>query len=317
MTSCSLSSLPSAVASIQNRIAIITDDPGWHGARLREALAIRGFQYRYVSLTSCRLQLDSGGLPILLPGFEQKLPEGVFVRGVPGGGLEQVTLYLGILHGLKRLGIPVYNDAGAIERTVDKGMTSFILHTHGIPTPRTWVTSDRLDAIATVQSEIAQGHAIVFKPLFGSQGQGIQLLRTVDDLQNWDEPINVFYLQRFVDCGTESHDFRIFVINGHAVAGMKRCGSTWLNNVHQGARCEPLELNGQDELTRLAEAAVRVLGMDYAGVDIIREREGHYSVLEVNSIPAWKGLQTVTSASIADSLVEDFLGRYLAQGEAA
>lgn len=297
--------------SFSNRIAIITDDPGWHGARLRQSLAQRNYHYQYVSLTTGRLRLDAGHLPICLPGFEAELPAGVFVRGVPGGSLEQITLYLGLLHAYKRLGVPVYNDAGAIERTVDKSMTSFLLHVHGIPTPRTWVTTDGTEALALIKAEIHQGHAVVYKPLFGSQGQGLHLFRSLDDLQNWQEQPSVYYLQHFMDSGAESHDFRIFVIAGQSVAGMKRCGSTWLNNVHQGARCEPLNLAEHAELTRLAEDAVRVLDMDYAGVDIICDREGRFSVLEVNSIPAWKGLQTVTATSIADKLVDDFLGRHL------
>jgi glutathione synthase/RimK-type ligase-like ATP-grasp enzyme len=47
--------------------------------------------------------------------------------------------------------------------------------------------------------------------------------------------------------------------------------------------------------------------MNYAGVDIIRDEHGRYSVLEINSIPAWKGLQGVTEIDIAEWLVEDFL----------
>jgi glutathione synthase/RimK-type ligase-like ATP-grasp enzyme len=87
---------------------------------------------------------------------------------------------------------------------------------------------------------------------------------------------------------------------------MKRCGVTWLNNVHQGAHCEAVQLEDL-RLCRLAEDAVRALNMNYAGVDIIRDEHGRYSVLEINSIPAWKGLQGVTELDIADRLVEDFL----------
>jgi len=293
------------------RIAIITDDPGWHGARLREALAQRHYGYHYTSLTAGHLQLDDSPRPVRLAGFDTEGPTGVFVRGVPGGTLEQVTLYLALLHALKRSGIPVYNDAGAIERTVDKGMTSFLLHTRGIPTPKTWVMAGPDAALACLHQQLDQGQAMVYKPLFGSQGLGLQLFRTHADLVNWPQQASVYYLQQFVDSGQSSHDFRIFVINGQAVAGMKRCGNSWLNNVHQGARCEPLPLQQHPELTRLAEDAVRVIDMDYAGVDIIRDGAGQWRVLEINSIPAWKGLQTVTTRSIAVQLVEDFLDRYL------
>jgi RimK family alpha-L-glutamate ligase len=288
------------------RIAIITDDPGWHGARLREALAAKGYGYSYVSLTACRLNLESGGLPVLLPSFEDGLPDGVFVRGVPGGSLDQVVFYLDVLHALKLLGIPVYNDGRAVERTVDKAMTSFMLQCAGIPTPPTWVLGSREEALDLAERELRAGHQLVSKPLFGSQGQGLQRYEKPEDLAGLSDSSGVFYLQRFVSCGEQPHDFRVFVIRGKAVAAMRRCGVSWLNNVAQGARCEPVRLDDL-LLCRLAEDAVKVLDMGYAGVDIIRDHHGRYSVLEVNSIPAWKGLQSVSKVSIADLLVDDFL----------
>jgi tetrahydromethanopterin:alpha-L-glutamate ligase len=288
------------------RIAIITDDPGWHGRRLREALAVRGYDYCYVSLTACRLNVEPDGLLVILPGFEEHLPDGVFVRGVPGGTLDQVVFWLDILHALKLLGIPVYNDGRAVERTVDKGMTSFLLRQAGIPTPPTWVLSDPEAALAIAEQELQAGHQLVSKPLFGSQGTGLRRYDSPDDLAAFSADNGIFYLQRFVHCGEQPHDFRVFVIKGKAVAAMRRCGVTWLNNVHQGARCEPVRLDDL-LLCRLAEDAVKVLDMGYAGVDVIRDEHGRYSVLEVNSIPAWKGLQSVTEVSIADLLVDDFL----------
>lgn len=287
-------------------IAVITDDPGWHGKRLREAFAERGHAASFLSLTACRLNLGGEGLPVILPGFEDWLPDGVFVRGVPGGTLEQVVLYLDILHALKALDIPVYNDGRAVERTVDKGMTSFLLRQARIATPPAWVMSDAAMARAIAEQELRQGHGLVSKPLFGSQGTGLRRYDTHDDLAGFSDDQGVFYLQRYVHSGDASHDFRVFVIDGKTVAAMRRSGVTWLNNVHQGARCEPVRLDDL-RLCRLAEEAVRVLDMDYAGVDIIRDEQGRYFVLEVNSIPAWKGLQGVTDTSIASLLVEDFL----------
>lgn len=290
------------------RIAIVTDDPGWHGARLKQAFAARGYGSAYASLTACRLALEEAALPIHLPGFSERLPDGVFVRGVPGGSLEQVSFYLDILHGLKILGIPVYNDARAIERTVDKGMTSFLLQLAGIPTPPTWVTGDPETALEIARRELADGHRIVSKPLFGSQGTGLQRHDTLEDLANLVPTNGIYYLQRYV-CNDENapHDWRVFVIRGRTVAAMRRCGVTWLNNVAQGARCEPARLD-DILLCRLAEDAAKTLDMAYAGVDIIRDPHGRYTVLEVNSVPAWKGLQSVSDVVIADLLADDFLG---------
>jgi len=252
-----------------SRIAIITDDPGWHGKQLCRVFAEWSYQAVYVSLTTCRIQ-TGGKLPVLMPGFEQQLPAAVFVRGVPGGSLEEVIFYLDILHALKILGVPVYNDAHAIERSVDKAMTSFLLQNAGIPTPVTWVLRDQEEAIAVAEEELAAGHFLISKPLFGSQGEGIRRIEKSTDLFWLTSSHGVFYLQRFIECDGEGYsDKRVFVVNGQAIAAMRRRGLSWLNNVARGAACEVVELN--DEVAELAVRAVSTLNMDYAGVDIIKD----------------------------------------------
>jgi RimK family alpha-L-glutamate ligase len=292
------------------RIALFTDDPGWHGKQLGLAFSRRGYSCDYVSLTQCRFVIESGQLPIFIPGFEQALPDAVFVRGVPGGSLEEVVLYLDILHALKALGIPVYNDGHAVERSVDKAMTSFLLHHVGLPTPPTWVLRDRESALKIAETELKQGNLLISKPLFGSQGEGIRRLEKSTDLFWLTASQGVYYLQRFVHCEGEGYsDIRVFVINGIAVAAMRRRGKFWLNNVARGASCELIEL--EPEMVGLAVKATIVLAMDYAGVDIIRDRSGNCTIIEVNSIPAWKGLESVCKVNIAELMVDDLIDRKL------
>jgi tetrahydromethanopterin:alpha-L-glutamate ligase len=293
-----------------NNIAIFTDDPGWHGKELTQAFAKLGFRSDFVSLTECKLTIEPRKIPVIVPGFEQELPVAVFVRGVPGGSLDEVVLYLDILHALKLLGVPVYNNGRAIERSVDKAMTSFLLHRAGLPTPLTWVLRNRADAIKIAEDELKQGHYLITKPLFGSQGEGIRRIEKTTDVF-WLTPSNgVYYLQRFVQCaGDGFSDYRVFVINNRAVATMRRRGKSWLNNVARGAACEAINLD--PTIVDIAVRAVNALRMDYAGVDIIQDRAGQYLVIEVNSIPAWKGLESVVHTSIAGLLAEDLLSRYV------
>ena len=296
------------------RIAILTDDPGWHGKQLCFAFAERGYQAEYVSLTACKLQLTVTGLPVVIPGFERELPAAVFVRGVPGGSLEEVVFYLDILHALKLMGVPVYNDAGAIERSVDKGMTSFLLQRAGLPTAMTWVLRDRDEALAVAEQQLREGHFLISKPLFGSQGEGIRRIEKSTDLLWLTSSRGIYYLQRFVRCQGDGYsDLRVFVINGKAVAGMRRRGISWLNNVARGAACEYVDV--EPGLALLAIAAVSALRMDYAGVDVILDADGIYRVIEVNSVPAWKGLQSVCDVNIADLLAADLLERYCETSE--
>lgn len=292
------------------RIAIFTDDPGWHGKILCQAFAKLGFSGSYVSLTECRFSIELGQVPVVIPGFERQLPDAVFVRGVPGGSLEEVVFYLDILHALKLLGVPVYNDGRAIERSVDKAMTSFLLLQAGLPTPQTWVLRNRSEAVEIAERELKKGYFLITKPLFGSQGEGIRRLEKMTDLF-WLTPSNgVYYLQRFIRCaGDGFSDYRVFVVNQRAVAIMRRRGKSWLNNVARGASCEAIDL--EPVIAELAVRSVKALAMDYAGVDIIQDSEGQHTIIEVNSIPAWKGLQSVFHNDIATLLAEDLVGRYI------
>jgi glutathione synthase/RimK-type ligase-like ATP-grasp enzyme len=68
---------------------------------------------------------------------------------------------------------------------------------------------------------------------------------------------------------------------------------------------EPIELSGA--LKELSIEAARLVGADYAGVDLLPAEDGRIFVLEVNSIPGWRGLRQTVSFNIADVIVEHVL----------
>ena len=144
------------------------------------------------------------------------------------------------------------------------------------------------------------------KPLFGAQGKGLRLISALADLASPEEVNGVYYLQEFVPPAQTHHqDWRIFVCAGRVVASMIRHGSSWITNIKQGARAKAAIAS--QELVDLAVRAVSCVGADYAGVDIIQGRDGKFYVLEVNSMPAWNGLQRVSRIRISDHLVDAFL----------
>jgi tetrahydromethanopterin:alpha-L-glutamate ligase len=285
------------------RVALLTEESGWHTAQLTAAFAGAGLDTAVISLRECAIDIDSGVAGLRLPGFADALPAAVFVRCVPGGSFEQVTTYLGILHALRDAGVPVVNDPLGIERSVDKGTTSLLLHRAGIPTPPTWVFSDPAAAAGLADAEFRAGHEVVQKPLFGSQGKGVRRLSGLEDLHADGEYQGVYYLQRFIAPGASGwRDWRVFVIDGQAVAAMRREGRDWVNNVAMGGACRTAVL--EPPLRQLAEAATRELDLDYAGVDLLRDADGRWWVVEVNSIPAWHGLQSVCPLPIAERLAQ-------------
>ncbi len=284
-------------------IAIVANEvAGWHANQLLDAFARRGYSAVLLSLRDCSIDIAGSPSGISLPGFDGELPVAVLVRGVPGGTLEEIVLYLDVLHALRDLGVPVQNDARAIERAVDKGMTSWILNRAGVPTPPAWVVCDAARARQIVLRELAAGYEVVSKPLFGAQGVGLVRVANPDVLPEPESVNNAFYLQRYVEVSGIWHDWRVFVIGGRAVAAMRREGICWINNVAAGGRCHAVSLD--EPLRQLSEQAVAALKLDHAGVDIIRDKSGRYWVIEVNSMPAWKGLQSVSDVPIADLLAD-------------
>jgi len=309
------------------RIVLLGDPSDWHGSRLLKAFRAGGVEPFCTSLTRCGFAPDApAGIALrsadgrVLPD----LPSGVFVRSVPPGTFEQVTLTLGVLHALRDAGVRVWNDARAIERCVDKSTTTFRLRAAGIATPDTWATTDRAVAEQVAAQASVDGRLLVQKPLFGSQGRGLRLIRGPGDLAAGIDVRDAYYLQAFVGDPSVAEasvpagepvdgasiegggrDWRIFVSAGRIVAAMTRHGRTWITNVRQGARAESAEPDGPR--ARLAVVAAAAVGADYAGVDVIDAVDGSPMVLEVNSMPAWQALERVSRVSIAQELVGDFL----------
>jgi tetrahydromethanopterin:alpha-L-glutamate ligase len=285
-------------------IALAVDGPDWHARALARALAALGAEAVPVELAACAIETEAPyGLSI--PGLGERLPDAVLVRAVPGGSFEAVTLRLGVLHALRELGVPVWNDARAIERCVDKSATSFLLARAGVPTPATWAVPSSDAARAIVAHALAHG-PVVLKPLFGSQGRGLRLIRSPDDLPPPGAVAGVYYLQRFVAVEHDGfRDFRLLVSQGRVIAAMVRHSRSWITNVKQGGR--PVAAVADAEMRDLAIRAAAAVGAAFAGVDMIHDADGRPTVLEVNSMPAWSGLQKVTVGSISAMLAADLM----------
>jgi tetrahydromethanopterin:alpha-L-glutamate ligase len=293
-----------AKASIQPKIAIAVDLYDWHARDLTAAFSRVGVAAAPIQLAQCGFDTTrrSG---LVIPGFGADCPDAVFVRAIGSGSFESVTLRLSVLHGLGSIGVPVVNSARTVELCVDKAATSFALARANIPTPPTWTIQSEQAARQIVRREAAQG-ALVLKPLFGAQGFGIKLIRREEDLPPFHEVDGVYYLQRFVAVERDGfRDMRLFVSHGEVIAAMTRHSKHWITNVKLGARPEWFAPDAS--MIDLALRSAAAVGADFAGVDIILDARDAPQVLEVNSMPGWRGLQKVAPFSISDRLVADLL----------
>lgn len=292
-----------------DRVVIFTEDADWHTRTLKAGLEREGLGVSVLSLNDCGFAIGETAHGLVLPGFGDKLPAAAFVRLIAKGSTEQITARLGLLHALRELGVLVMNDARAVERCVDKSMTSFLIARAGLPTPRTFVGEGRPAMQALVDEAPAD---LVLKPLFGAQGKGIRRVPPRTELPEPERVGGIYYLQDFVaqPAREDFCDWRVFVIGDQVAAAMIRRSPRWITNIHQGAVGEPAPFRA--DAFDYAIRATAAVGADYAGVDLIEDAQGRFQVLEVNSMPAWKGLQKATGADIAAKLAQH-VARMIAQ----
>jgi RimK family alpha-L-glutamate ligase len=223
----------------------------------------------------------------------------LITRPIARGSVEELMFRMDFLHKLERSGMLIINPPLSIERAVNKYCSLNLLHERGLPVPRTAVTENPDEALKCFHE---LGGDIVLKPLFGSRGLGATRITDPDVAIRAFMTIafyhGILYLQEFVPHG--GSDIRAFVVGDRVVAAMRRTSANWKTNVSVGAKPESVKLS--TELERLAVEASEIVGCKVAGVDLIEGPEGPV-VIELNSQPGWKGLQSVTETCIADEIV--------------
>jgi RimK family alpha-L-glutamate ligase len=272
----------------------------WSSTQLQDALAKR--KIPYVCFSFPHIVARVGYKPYAKVDETRILEDldALIIRPIGRGSLEEIVFRMDLLYRLERLGLLVINPPEAIEHCVDKYDILAILEDNGVPVPRTAVTENVEEALKAFHE---LGEDVVIKPLFGSRGVGATRVTDQEVAHTVFRSITfyhgVIYIQEFVPHGFS--DIRAFVIDNRVVAAMRRVANSWKTNYSQGARPQPISLDG--ELEELAVKSAKLIGCKIAGVDILESPKGPV-VVEVNSQPGWRGLQMVTRVNIADEIVD-------------
>jgi ribosomal protein S6--L-glutamate ligase len=195
---------------------------------------------------------------------------------------------------------------------LDKLAVYIKLKEAGIPVPATIVVPD----LRTAEQKVRAEGLVVAKPLYGSLGEGVELWRPTEKLarviSDYLAEYGVVMLQEFVPSG--GRDVRVFVIGDQAVAACTRRATEgeWRTNVAQGGTPDPIAVT--PEMEKLAVGAVKAVGLDYSGVDLIEGPSG-WKVLEVNGSPSFDGLSRATGVDIA-RLILEYLVKRIGQNRA-
>lgn len=278
---------------------------GWHVADLERAAGRIGVSLASVPFprVAASVAMPEGAAAVTAGENDLTAVDGVLVRMMPPGSLEQIVFRMDALHKLQALGVPVLNPPRAVEAAVDKYLTLALLESAGLPVPATWAGESADDALAAFDR---LGGDVVVKPLFGSEGRG--LVRLTDREIAWRtfhalaRVGAVHYVQRAIK--HPGHDLRAFVLCGEVIGAMRRHAPSpeWRTNVSLGGRAEATRL--EPEAERLALDAARAVGAEMAGVDLIADLErGRLVVLEVNAVPGWRALARVTGIDIAAAIL--------------
>lgn len=285
-------------------VVALVSGHGWHVQDLLRAADRLSIRLHAVPFPTIAAGVGQASPTIRAGEVDLTSTDGVLVRMMPPGSLEQVVFRMDALHRLESMGLPIWNPPRAVETAVDKYLSLARIEAAGLPVPPTWVGESSVDALAAFE---ALGRDVILKPLFGSEGRGLIRLTDAETAARVFRAIEriggVLYLQAFLP--NPGHDLRVFVLNGRALGAIRRqaADGEWRANVAQGGRAVAVELD--DRVTGLAIKAAEAVGAKVCGVDLLPEDRG-WVVIEVNAVPGWKAFSAATGLDVATLLLDEF-----------
>lgn len=271
--------------------------------RLVEAAKARGHEVRVVDVLKCYMNITANNPTVHYKGSgDQETLE--FDAVIPRIGASVTGYGCAVLRQFEVSGIYSVNESIAITRSRDKLRAHQLLARRGIGQP---VTSYAHSADATNDLISSVGGApLVVKIMESTHGNGVVLAETrkaAEALINAFRGLQAdFLVQEFIK-ESGGADIRCFVIGERVIAAMQRTAAAgeFRSNLHRGGTATVVKLRPDER--KLAVKAAQVMGLDVAGVDIIRSNHGPL-VLEVNSSPGLEGIEAATGKDIAGAIIE-------------
>lgn len=255
---------------------------------------------RVIDHLECDLIIEDGTFKIIYEHEELIKPDFI----IPRIGASVTAYGCTVLKHFEQMGVPVLNSSNGIMNSRDKFRSIQVLAEHKIRMPKTYFSYDLYYAERVVREHL--GFPFILKVLEGTQGKGVYLVKDQDNAFNLFsehlEKNQKVILQEFI-AEFQGRDIRIIVIGNEVVASFMRIAAEgdFRSNIHAGGRGEVVPLSEQEK--EMAIKATRVLGLQMAGVDILRSSSGPM-IIEVNSSPGIEGIEAVTKEKIAEKLIE-------------
>ena len=289
------------------RIGILSLEPtNYSNLKIIEAAEENGHFCEILNTKRCYLNIESDKPEVHYDGKVLPHYDAIIPRIGPS-----ITKYgMAVVRQFEAMGTFCLNSSTSIGTSRDKLAAHQALAFNRIPMPDTAFSNSPRDTQNII--DLTAGAPLVVKLLESSQGKGVILAETkkaassvISAFQKLNAP---FIVQNFVK-DSNGCDLRLFVIGGKVIASMMRSASDddFRSNLHAGGKASKVKITQNER--KIAKQATKAMGLNIAGVDILRSSEGP-KVLEVNSSPGLQGIETVNNINVA-SMIIDYLEKRL------
>ena len=278
--------------------------------RLVEAAKERGHDVAVIDHLRCYMNITSRNPSIHYRGASLVGYNAV----IPRIGASVTSYGTAVVRQFEMMGVFSLNESVAISRSRDKLRCLQLLAREGLGLPVTAFA----DSTKMTQDliKVVGGPPLVVKLIEGTQGVGVMLAETHKAAESLIEAFSKlkaqFMVQEFIrEAG--GADIRCFVIGNRVAAAMMRQGAAgeFRSNLHRGGKASEVKISRDERAT--AVKAARTMGLNVAGVDLLRSQRGPV-IMEVNSSPGLEGIETCTGKDIAGMIIE-FLERHAKPGK--
>lgn len=282
-------------------IAILSRGPQLYSTQsLYRAGLQRGHSIQIIDHTRCNLYLDKHEAMV----YFNNIPLDYFDAIIPRIGSSVTGIGAGIIQQFELMDVFTVISTSALQQSRNKLACLQKLSHFGLPIPKTVFINPGQQLFPFIDQ--LGGLPVVIKLLEGTHGVGVILAET---LQGAETTIEAFQklkekviIQEFIQ-EANGADIRVIVVGGKVIAAMKRQAQEgeFRSNLHRGAQSEPVELSSTEE--HLAIKAARILGLDVAGVDLLRSSRGPL-IMEVNASPGLEGIEATTGINVAGQIID-------------
>lgn len=282
-------------------IGILSRGPQLYSTQsLVNACLYRGHFVQVIDHAQCSLLIDQGAPALLYEGRSLRFLDAV----IPRIGASVTRQGAAVISQFETIGVFTTTKSDALLQTRDKLRCLQKLTTHGLDTPKTAFAGEGQNLVEMIDA--IGGFPVVIKLLEGTHGIGVLLAETFSQAQSIIEMLlqlgERVMIQEFIR-ESKGSDIRAFVVNGKVVASMRRQAKEgeFRSNLHRGGSADPVELT-EEEVFVVTQAS-KIMGLDIAGVDILRSYRGPL-IMEVNASPGLEGIENVTGVNVSGSIVQ-------------